>query len=608
MRKLLFIIFGLITITSYSQGVRGVLASKRVVRGAQPEVYAPDYIAQYIPGDSVLGFGNSIMIGIGSTPGSSTDWTTYTSAYMHKIRDTFGVIVDNYALSGMGVKPMVTEFYENGDSTNSDDHIILAGGYNDLRHRGGEADTLVPNQIYWGYNAAIANQFLKEWIVAGASTRTGSWTNLNANMNGKGKSYYSGNTSFEGLQSSHGTTYFDPPTASYTATGRYFVVGFVASDGSPTYEKNSFHIDTNGVLYATVNPNYQTSGAGPAWDVPQYEMPAAFVVDAGRSASHTIRIRPVTEGKVSLFDYFGVLNDTDAVKSVVILEIPKQTTAGYTADADFNNANDSVIMKGIYKQRQVADEWRARGYPVAIARTNDLFDPATHMSADLIHPNNTGQQILFDVLQTVIDSGVAPFVADSAQFNLTWTTSNESGWTTVLGNPNASILTGSQNGYTLSTIATGDTYWTDNGTAAAGYVTENTANSPFPAETGSGYFFHQSTTIPSGGNIRITCPNVNSLYDIWVWSNRPQTTDNRLTKIQCIDSAGGTQTRNSVNSAPSTAVSNDSTSQVISGGTWVKFSNKRPNSSGYIFIGVAAETGSTFGYVNAIKILRKEDL
>lgn len=490
MKFLISLIFVVFNLATQGQVLKLIAGTKYPVgyQAPPPAPGPPDYVAIYTSGDSANGFGNSIMIGIGSTPGSSTDWNTYSSGYMHKIRDTFGVIVNNYALSGMGVKPMVTEFYRYGDSTNSDDHLILAGGYNDLRHRGGEADTLVPNQIYQGYNAAIANQFLKSWIVAGAATLTGSWTNFNANMNGKGKSYYSLNASYEGLQSSHGTSYFDPPTASYTATGRYFVVGYVASDGSPTYEKNSFHVDTNGVLYATVNPNYQTSGAGPAWDVPQYEMPAAFVVDAGRVASHTIRVRPVTEGKVSLFDYFGVLNDTDAVKSVVIMEIPKQTPSGYVIDPAFDNANDSVIMKGIYKQRQVASEWRTRGYPVARAQINDYFNPATMMNADLIHPDNTGQLYFFKGFQSVVDSGTA--VPDTVEvridFRLSGTSSGTTGWVTAAGDPDVSVITltnmndknGAATTWDMTTISTSN--W-------AGF-SGSSANNAVTGVTGGNYF------------------------------------------------------------------------------------------------------------------------
>ena len=205
----------------------------------------------------------------------------------------------------------------------------------------------------------------------------------------------------------------------------------------------------------------------------------------------------------------------------------------------------------------------------------------------------------------------AGFVPDSAQFTFSLDNTTEtavSGWVQLQPNPNAAILTGSQNGYSISTVATGDANWNDNGlTAAAGAVTNSTANSPFPAGVGTGYFFHASTTFVSGGHLRITCPSADAYYDVYVWSLRPTVTDNRLSKIQCIG-RNETRTVNSVNSAPSSATSNDSLSRVTSGGTWVRFKNVRPDASNYIFINVAAETGNTFGYVNAVKFVRRSNL
>lgn len=206
---------------------------------------------------------------------------------------------------------------------------------------------------------------------------------------------------------------------------------------------------------------------------------------------------------------------------------------------------------------------------------------------------------------------VASFVADSAQFTFSLDNTTETavaGWVQLQPNPNAAILTGSQNGYSISTVATGDANWNDNGlTASAGAVTNSTANSPFPAGVGTGYFFHASTTFVSGGHLRITCPTADAYYDVYVWSMRPTVTDNRLSKIQCIGRYE-TRTRNNVNSAPSSASSNDTTSQVNTGGTWVRFKNVRPDASNYIFVNAAAETGNTFGYVNALKFVKRSDI
>ena len=204
------------------------------------------------------------------------------------------------------------------------------------------------------------------------------------------------------------------------------------------------------------------------------------------------------------------------------------------------------------------------------------------------------------------------FVADSAQFSFSGNNPSvepaETGWVVLQPDPRASILTASQNSYSISTVGTGNTYWNDNGLgAAAGRVSEDTQNPPFTANVATGYFFHASTTFPSGGNIQITGPSSDAYYDVYMLSVRPTVTDNRLTKFQCIGRYE-TRTRNNVNSAPSSNSSNDSTSQVTSGGTWVRFKNVRPNTSNYIFVNIAAETAFTFGYINAIKIVRRENL
>lgn len=204
----------------------------------------------------------------------------------------------------------------------------------------------------------------------------------------------------------------------------------------------------------------------------------------------------------------------------------------------------------------------------------------------------------------------APFVADSAQFTFTWNSPSlepaESGWLQIQPNPNAAVLTGSQNGYSISTIATGDANWNDNGaSASAGMITENTANGIYPATILSGYFYHASTSFPAGSQLSITPPDLWGVYDIIIGCNRPTVTDNRMCKFRLIDGVG-TRTRNNVNAGPSTAVSNDSTSQVISGGTVITFKNVRPGGNP-VLIALAGETGFTFGYANFVKIVRKEN-
>lgn len=191
-----------------------------------------------------------------------------------------------------------------------------------------------------------------------------------------------------------------------------------------------------------------------------------------------------------------------------------------------------------------------------------------------------------------------------AKFLFALSTNNVSGWTSIVGDPNAGIRTGTSNGITVSSVATGDTYWNDGGLGAAGgLVTETTANLMFPGGTGSGWFFHASTTAPSGGNVEISGLTVGYTYKIYVRVNRTDQSDNRLSKLAMIDN-GGTETINSINAAPSSTTSGANFNQVTSGGTVVWFENKTPDSNGKIFLQVSAYTGWTYGYINSLLIIR----
>lgn len=193
------------------------------------------------------------------------------------------------------------------------------------------------------------------------------------------------------------------------------------------------------------------------------------------------------------------------------------------------------------------------------------------------------------------------------QFNFSWTTSTVPNWVSMIGDPFSTIITGndtrSGSTVTCSTVGTGSTYWNWNGTAAAGYVLIDLQNSDFPIELGSGYFFNQATTYPSGGNLRISGLNPSGVYTIEVYSCRPTVSDNRLSLIDCIDN-GGTESINNVNSSPSTNSFSASRSQKILTGTIYRFTGKVPNGSGEISLGIAAAPANTFGYINALRIIR----
>ncbi|WP_407522652.1 hypothetical protein PDL71_15405 [Lacibacter sp. MH-610] len=196
-----------------------------------------------------------------------------------------------------------------------------------------------------------------------------------------------------------------------------------------------------------------------------------------------------------------------------------------------------------------------------------------------------------------------------AQFNFTYTgfPSNVPDWVTMMGDPYTAVVTGndSRSGSTItcSTVGTGSSNWNWNGISAAGWVIIDLQNSDFPIECGSGYYFNQSTTYPAGGNMRFSGLNTAGTYTLEILMVRPQVTDNRLSLIACIDN-GGTETINDINVAPSTNNFGTIRNQKISTGTIYRFTGKVPNGSGEISLGIAAAPANTFGYINAVRIIR----
>lgn len=195
-----------------------------------------------------------------------------------------------------------------------------------------------------------------------------------------------------------------------------------------------------------------------------------------------------------------------------------------------------------------------------------------------------------------------------AKFNFSYTANSVSGFVNLAGDPNTStggaIRSGTAaSGITCSSVSGTDATWQDNGTAAAGSFDETVANGAFPVNVSKQFFFHQSTTYPTGGNIRLSNMVVGATYEIHVLSNRGEVTDNRLSKIACIDN-GGTESITDINTSPSSTSVTSTRSQITSGGTVYFFKNKVPNGSGEISFQVAAASGWTYGYINGIIVIR----
>ncbi|MHA4844424.1 hypothetical protein ACX0G7_09680 [Flavitalea antarctica] len=192
--------------------------------------------------------------------------------------------------------------------------------------------------------------------------------------------------------------------------------------------------------------------------------------------------------------------------------------------------------------------------------------------------------------------GGAPVVV--AQFNLSASTNTVSGWTNVIGNPDASVLTSSDSrgGYAVgfSTITASDAaVWNGNSGTASANVTLAGSGHVLPTGLYIAYFFNNGINYATNKQcIEINGLNTSKTYKIEILSSRQVGgTDTRTSKITCIDNAGVTdQTILSGNY-------NGDFNYVVTG--------KVPNGSGKIFFFVGPGSGFTFGYVNAIKVTQE---
>lgn len=88
-------------------------------------------------------------------------------------------------------------------------------------------------------------------------------------------------------------------------------------------------------------------------------------------------------------------------------------------------------------------------------------------------------------------------VIDTAKFNFSLTARAVSGWTNLIGNPHLAVITGTSNGVTISTTATGN--WTPEspGVTAAQNAAPAVAVAGWPADLGLDYFFNRKSAAPA---------------------------------------------------------------------------------------------------------------
>jgi len=123
---------------------------------------------------------------------------------------------------------------------------------------------------------------------------------------------------------------------------------------------------------------------------------APFILHFGglTDSLHTIKITVTTANIVSL-DYFGNLKSPRFSTPLFMVQAPKMNATGYaTAPA---LATDSIINQLNSELTNVIAEFSS-DYPIINAKTNDYYNIITGISADNIHPNDTGYRQIYSAI------------------------------------------------------------------------------------------------------------------------------------------------------------------------------------------------------------------
>lgn len=192
-----------------------------------------------------------------------------------------------------------------------------------------------------------------------------------------------------------------------------------------------------------------------------------------------------------------------------------------------------------------------------------------------------------------VSPGGSPVVV--AQWNFSNTTKTVSGWVNVIGNPDASIVTSSDNrsGATinLSTVdATDVAYWIGNGGVASVNIASAGTGHVLPIGLYEAYFQNQSLYTAPKANIEITGLDNSKTYKIEILSSRQGSGDSRTSRFYTVDNSG------TVNSTVVSGNYNGDFNYVVTG---------RVPVSGKISIHVGQASGFLYGYMNALKVTQE---
>lgn len=344
----------------------------------------------FITGDSIVGFGHSIMA---NQLASVSD-----SGFLTRVGRSHSLYVSNQGVPSSAIWSAV-KIQMSWINAGHNAYTAYMPSLNDVRNTNilsaGNRTTI--NSIVNGTKAMWMNHMAKTSVGAsdGSLTRSGGWnTNWNATVEA-GKKTNAAYTTSAGA-------YIE-----YTFTDSTVGVQFM---GNSSGGASTVTIAIDGGTVETFNLNSQHDGNSGSY------MPTAKYFTGLSNASHTIRVTN-TSGGLMIVDYFTNLRDAATAPPVCFFHEPYLDATGYSGGQASDAAIDTINVKYDSLRNALPAPWKAR---TIVARTNTRYIATTSsgLSGDHVHPNDLGHhQIALaegDAVATIIgaDSGTVQYGTD----------------------------------------------------------------------------------------------------------------------------------------------------------------------------------------------------
>lgn len=335
--------------------------------------------------DSIQAFGHSIMVGTDASPIGD-------SSFIERTGDYYGKPVANRGYSGGGITTDIQRLHQYLYPGHRNSTWVMSI-FNDARRGGNDVKT--HRKLMNAFNSMFIYHYAASVDIGLGSnvTRSGTWS-AGYGMNTDGGRSTVG---------AYSTTTND--SATWVFNGTAFGVSMIGVDGTGgSYTGSNFRVRVDGVIVYTGTQNNQTDGLGdPNTDAKR--SPMGLVFTGLSDGPHTVTV--INDGGGWFFlDYFAKLLDPVDGNLLVWYHAPKMNATGYAISPA--NANDGIINAYNASLDSLAAIYQGLGYPIRVVETNNSYVIASGLSADNIHPNNTGHRQIFNETSTEVGSPAIP--------------------------------------------------------------------------------------------------------------------------------------------------------------------------------------------------------